>query len=309
MFLKFPRLFLMFVAVSLFLSSCKDDEEENNDPKTIVEIAQGDAQFSTLVSALTRANLVNTLNSAGTYTVFAPTNDAFNALLTSLGYSSLDSVPTDALTNILLYHVLGQEVTSSAITSGYVSTLAAGPGTTKLSLQVTKSGSTVTLNGGYGATVTSADIDASNGVIHVINKVLLPMNVVDIAVNNGGFTQLVSALTTASLVTTLSDASATYTVFAPTDAAFQAIASTVAGLSTQQLTDVLTYHVVAGANARSNDLSNGQVLTTVNGGTVTVNISGSTVTFVGANSTATLALADVQGTNGVVHVIDTVLLP
>ena len=158
-------------------------------------------------------------------------------------------------------------------------------------------------------TVTSPDIIASNGVIHVVNKVILPTDVVDIASNDDNFSSLVGALVAADgdLVNVLKG-DGPFTVFAPVNSAFEEISTVVNGLSSSELSDVLQYHVVAGANVRAGDLSDGMVVNTLTG-TFTVNISGTSVTLTDeSGATVNVIATDVQGTNGVVHVIDKVLL-
>lgn len=291
----------------LFVACNNDDDDPQPQPQSIVEIASADAQFSILVDALQRVNLVSVLEGAGPFTVFAPTNAAFQALGVDL-----NTISDEDLTEILLYHVLGGKVTSSQILDGqtYVSTAAAtGPNDTALSMLIEKAGGIVTINGSIN--VSTADIDATNGVIHVVDAVITPLDVVGHAVANSQFSSLVDALGQADgdLVAVLKG-DGPFTVFAPVNDAFTAIQSTVATLSTEQLAKVLTYHVVAGANVLSTDLTDGQVVSTVNTPTTfTVNL-GSTVTITDANGDqATVVFTDVQATNGVVHVLDKVIIP
>lgn len=302
--------FLLFVMMFLvsFVTACDDDDDEmSNEPGNIVEIAVSDPQFSTLVAALTKANLVSVLEGDGPFTVFAPTNTAFTALLSDLGVSSLDDISADALRPILLNHVVAGDFMSGDLQTGYVpSANESGPDGTAIDLYV-EVGSGVFING--DVQVTTANIEAENGVIHVVNKVILPTDVVDIAVDNDNFSSLVGALGAAEgdLVTVLKG-DGPFTIFAPINAAFDDIEDVVAGLSEAELAEVLTYHVVAGANVLSGDLTNGMTVTTLNG-TFTVNISGSTVTLTDeSGATVNVIATDVQGTNGVIHVIDKVLL-
>lgn len=300
---------VLLLSISFFqLTACdKEEAETPTTEQTIVEIAAKDPQFSTLVAALKRVKLDATLQGAGPFTVFAPTNAAFTALGVDLA-----TVSDQALTEILLYHVLGATVKAGDIKDGqtYVSTAAAtGPGGAALSVLIEKSGAGVKLNA--TASVTTADIVAKNGVIHVIDKVITPLDVVGHAAANSNFTSLVGALGSASgdLVNVLKG-TGPFTVFAPLNSAFAAISSTVATLNADQLSKVLTYHVVSGANVRSSTLTNGQQVTTVNGEQFTVNISGSTVTLKDAKGgSAGVVLVDVQAKNGVIHVLSSVLIP
>jgi transforming growth factor-beta-induced protein len=300
-------LFLMLIAVAATITSCSDDDDDAPAmPQDIATIAASDPQFSTLVAALTKANLVSVLQGDGPFTVFAPTNTAFNALLAELGASSLDDLSAEALTPILLNHVVIGSFESTDLTTGYVKTAnAGGPDDNAIDLLIEVDGG-VKLN--KSINVTTPDIEASNGVIHVIDKVILPTDVVDIALNNDNFTSLVGALSSASgdLVNVLKG-DGPFTVFAPVNAAFDDIADVAAGLSEDELAEILKYHVVAG-NVLSTDLTNGMTVTTL-AGTFTVNISGSNVTITDeSGATANVIATNVQGTNGVVHVIDKVLL-
>lgn len=291
--------------IGLFtFSSCNLDVEDDHGPEmqSIVEIASSNSSFSILVDALVKADLADALEGNGPFTVFAPTNDAFAALLEDLGVESLDDLSAETLKPILLYHVVSGIVLSSDLTDGYVATLSEGPEESSISLQV-KTGE-VKLNS--SSRVTAADVLARNGVIHVIDKVLLPPTVVDLAISNSEFSILVQAVVKAELVETLSGAGS-FTVFAPTNAAFQKLfadlgVSGIADLTKEQLTPILLYHVVSG-NVLSGELSTGNV-STLNGD-IAVNV-GSTVTI---NGSSKVVLTDVQGSNGVVHVIDEVLLP
>lgn len=151
--------------------------------------------------------------------------------------------------------------------------------------------------------VTKADIMASNGVIHVIDQVLLPPTIADLAVANSSFTTLVSALSTAGLVPAISDPKATLTVFAPTNAAFAKLASVPSDLK-----PILLYHVL-GSTVYSDQVTTGYAKTLSTYMTKPTDIYLNTTSGVKINNSATVALADVVGTNGVIHVIDNVLIP
>ncbi len=306
------KLKLSFLIIALFsygLFACSDDEPvipEVPTTNTIVDIAVGDAQFSTLVAALTRTNLVATLQSAGPFTVFAPTNDAFTALGVDLA-----TVSDADLTNILLNHVIGAKINAGDIADGqtYASTASAsGPGGEALSILIEKGSAGVSINGAIN--VTTADVEADNGVIHIVDAVIMPLDVVGHAVANSAFTSLVGALSGApgELVSAL-QGTGPFTVFAPTNSAFDAISDVVAGLTPEQLATVLTYHVVAGANVRSDALTDDMVVTTLSGQDITIDLDGGASIKDQSGADVAIALVDVQGTNGVIHVIETVLLP
>jgi len=303
-------LMLAFAGAVLF-TACSDKED---DPKNIVQLAQDNSNLNSLVAALQRADLASTLEGAGPFTVFAPTDAAFAAFLQANGFASLDEVPVDLLRQVLLYHVIGAEARSTSLSTGYVNVLAPyGATTTPLSLFV-NTASGVKIN---DATVTTADVMASNGLVHVIDKVLVPPTVVNHALNNPEFSTLVAALTRSDLgvdyVGTLSGAGP-FTVFAPTNAAFTALlaelgVSSLNDIDAATLNAVLQYHVVSGANVRSGDLTEGQEVTTFGGGTFTIGLTDGAKITDARGRIANIVVVDVQGTNGVVHAIDKVILP
>ncbi len=294
-------LLLMALPCLLFISC--GDEDPVTETNTIVDIALADAQFSTLVSALQRVDLVTTLQGEGPFTVFAPTNAAFEALGVDL-----NTISDEALTSILLYHVLGAEVRSTDLADGqtYASTASTGgPEGAQLSVLIEKSNGVVVNN---SATVTTADVLADNGVIHVIDAVITPLDVVGHAAANSNFSSLVGALSSApgDLVTVLSG-DGPFTVFAPLNSAFDDISAIVQTLTPDQLATVLTYHVVSGANVKSTDLSNGMVMT-VAGQNIMVDLSNGVEIEDATGGRSSVILTDVQATNGIIHVLDRVLI-
>jgi transforming growth factor-beta-induced protein len=285
-------------------------------PPTIAGVASQPG-FSALLAAAQKAGLADTLASpAARLTVFAPTDAAFTALATSLGFASpaalVAALPAAELNKILSYHVLPSRLDAAALASGGATqataySFAGSPA--RLSLNTT-SGVRITDAALTQASVTSADVAASNGVVHVVDKVLIPpgvLNVVQMAQVNPLFSTLVSQVVAANLQGTLSGAGP-FTVFAPTNAAFAAIAGTVAGLSPAQLTTVLTYHVL-GAQVLAADIPFGAPINTVAGQTITIN-AGTPPTISDTTATpAPLVATDVRASNGVIHVIGKVLIP
>ena len=265
-------------------------------PANIADMA-GIAGLTSLAGALTAADLLGAVQDPdANLTVFAPTNDAFTAA---------GDVPADALAGILTYHVIAEAQLDAATIPGSADTLSENEWGNGLTLLFDTSDGVV-ING--SATVVIADVKTTNGIVHVIDQVLLPMNVVG-AATAAGLTELLGAVGAAADIdadTTVAEALGTLspiTVFAPTNAAFEAIADTVAGLSAEEVRDVLLYHVVGGeAPVLSTDLADGDV-PTVNGADITIDTAGPTV-----NDIAILA-ADINVTNGVVHVIGGVLIP
>jgi transforming growth factor-beta-induced protein len=275
--------------------------------ENIVDIVVGNSDFSILAAALTKADLVDALNGDGPFTVFGPTNAAFEQLFTNLGVSGLDDLSAEALTPILLYHVLAFQAKSTDLSAGYVQTLSTfTPGDFGINLLISLD-SGVQLNS--SSNVTTADVMASNGVIHIIDEVLLPPDVVDLAIANASFTHLVDAVIKADLVDALK-AEGPFTIFAPTDAAFEALftelgVNGIEDLSAEDLTPILTYHVVSG-NVRAADVSTGSVPTLNAEADIEIDADGGGVIL---NGSSNVIATDVQGTNGVIHVIDKVLIP
>lgn len=308
---KFFFFLLLTLSAGVLFTACNED---NNDPKSVVEIAQDNANLSILVDALQRADLVGTLNSDGPFTILAPTNEAFNALLNTLGASSLDDIPVNQLRNILLNHVLSGDVRSTQLATGYYGTLAKGPNDNAISLFADLTNG-VKFNG--TANVTTADVVGTNGVVHIIDQVLTIPTVVNHALANPNFSILVSALTRSDLgvdYVSILSGDGPFTVFAPTNEAFAALltelgASSLNDIPASTLNEVLKYHVVSGANVRSTQLTNGQQVTTFQGGTFTVNLSDGAKITDAKNRIANIIATDVQGGNGVVHAIDRVILP
>ncbi|MFT4685737.1 MAG: transforming growth factor-beta-induced protein [Neolewinella sp.] len=287
----------------LGFASCEDDDVDPPALVSITETAVADGRFTTLVSALQRTGLDATLAGTGDFTVFAPTDDAFAA-----AGIDLSAVSDTDLTNLLLYHVLGVSVTAGEIGDGdtFASTAGTyGPGDSALSMLINKTGSAVSINS--DATVVVADIAATNGIIHAIDKVLAPQTIVDFATKAAGTSELAGALVAADLVGALSGTDP-LTVFAPVNSAFTAIATTVESLTTEQLVEVLTYHVVSG-NVRSEALSVTVVPTLNTTNTIDIRQEGGTFYVQNGDNRTDFLLTDIQGTNGVIHLIDAVLIP
>jgi transforming growth factor-beta-induced protein len=205
--------------------SCEDETQTDGGMKrkTIVDVAKSNADLSILVDALNKTGLDAVLSGTGSdFTVFAPTNAAFTALLADLGASSLNDIPTETLKKVLLYHVVNGNLTASKISTGYYSSSAEGPKKgAMLSLYINMSETKINDK----ASIKQTDVKADNGVIHIIDKVLLPMSITDHAIANDSFSSLVAALSKANLVSALNDSAKTFTVFAPTNDAFSKVLS------------------------------------------------------------------------------------
>ena len=292
-----------------------------DEPADIVDTAIAAGDFTTLVAAVQAAGLVDALKGEGPFTVFAPTDAAF-ASLPAGTVDALLADPQGDLTQILLYHVVPGKVLAGDLSDGLTA--------------ATLQGEEVTFALGDGAKVNDAnivttDIETSNGVIHVIDSVILPpslaaaaaeapmeapmeaaaeaptADIVDTAVAAGDFTTLVAAVQAAGLVDALK-AEGPFTVFAPTDAAFASLpAGTVDALLADpqgDLTQILLYHVVPG-KVLAADVSDGLEAETLQGSPVQFSVQDGKVMINGANIVAT----DVLASNGVIHVIDSVILP
>jgi transforming growth factor-beta-induced protein len=273
-------------------------EEDEMMKKDIVDMAVEDGRFTTLVTAVEAAGLVDALKGEGPLTVFAPTDDAFAALPEGTVETLLADIP--ALTDILLYHVVEGKVMaadvlelSSALTlQGQYADIAVEDGKVMLD----------------GAEVIITDIEASNGVIHVIDAVILPetRDIVDIAAEDGRFTTLVAAVEAAGLVDALKG-EGPLTVFAPTDDAFAALpAGTIDALLADipALTDILLYHVVEGKVMAADVVGLSEALT-LQGSSAAITVDEGNVFVDGAQ----VVITDIEAANGVIHVIDAVLIP
>lgn len=323
-----PANFLYILLLSLlFISYDYKSATAQNDLSNIVDIALSNDDLSVLVQALTKADLVGTVQNAENITVFAPTNEAFTRFLGALtGFDSLDdfdSVEEIALLrNVLLNHVVGQALPSTALSTTYTSTLATGPNDAPISLYVNTANGVV-LNG--VSTVVSADVQASNGIVHVVNEVIGLPTIVTFALADANFGSLVAALTREDqpdFVSVLSGTeSAPFTVFAPVDAAFTALINSneswngLADVPGALLTSVLQHHVIAGGNVRSTNLSNNLVTpSTLEGDVLTIRIPGTNGAVANLvdglqNADIEVIAIDVQAINGVIHAINKVLIP
>lgn len=289
-------------------------EAPAEEAKTIVDLAVADGRFKTLVAGVQAAGLAETLSGEGPFTVFAPTDEAFAALPAGTLDELLMPENKQQLTDILLYHVVPGKVMASDVTGmdGQMADTA---------LEGKQLGIKVDMGNVYlndNVKIITTDIEASNGVIHVIDAVLLPtteeaamdqMDIVDTAVADGRFTTLVAAVQAAGLVDTLKG-EGPFTVFAPTDDAFAALpAGTLESLlapdAKQQLTDILLYHVVSG-KVMAADVVGLTSAPTVLGKDIAVKVEDGKVYL---NDTTQVIITDIETSNGVIHVIDAVLLP
>lgn len=320
----------LLAGLALTFTACKDDDNNNTvtpPSSTITDAVVAGSQFTLLEAAVLRAGLETTLAGAGPFTVFAPTDDAFRAA----GFAdaaAINGAPQATLRNILLYHVLPGRFPAANITAGQTGlpTALTANGTAYVSKAATTpaTGTGVSVN---GARVTAADGQASNGIIHTIDQVLIPPtgNILEVALADTSLSLLVAAAQRGgAAVTSALGGSTALTVFAPTNAAFRATAlNTVAAINAAPaatLVTILTNHVVTNpGRAYSPTLGNGPI-TTFGTGSVTAAVgTGNAVTLLSPGNagqvstvlqnTPTARNRDITATNGVIHKIDRVLLP
>ncbi len=280
-------------------SACSDDTPVQVSEPTIIEVAQQAGSFNTLLAAVDAAGLTATLEGDGPFTVFAPSDEAF----AKIPSGALDALLAnqDLLTQVLTYHVVPGRVIASQVVE-----LSSAATVNGKSLSITLNGESVMVD---QANVVATDIEAKNGVIHVIDDVLFPepvLNLVQTAQKAGSFNTLLAALEATSLTSVL-EGEGPFTVFAPTDAAFAALPEgTLEALlaDPETLAAILTYHVVPGSLA-SGDVAALPSATTVNGAEVTISVVGGAVRI----NDAEVIAADIGASNGIIHVIDKVILP
>lgn len=310
---------IVVLAASVFLSSCENDYE--NDLPTIAAIAVENPDFSTLEGAAVLGGVAVTLSNKnpndanGNYTVFAPNNAAF-ARLGLVDEGSLGALQTSFLTSTLLYHVSNGNLAGSAVTAGGSSQSALGP-----NRRFIARGNDKYIN---GSKIIATDVAASNGTVHVVDKVMIAtgVNIVQSALllndkkvfKNAELTFLVAAVVASGLAPVLADPANNFTIYAPTDAAFIKAgfpnAAAVAAAPPAVLQAVLLNHAIGGGKFTSEQT--GTTAMTAGGGTLTYSPFADGVFTVKSNGNATpakMVIPDIQCSNGVVHVIDQVLLP
>ena len=317
---KILKLLSALIIIFSLQSCSNDDEDYDIAPKTIVEKIDSSMNYTYLAYALQKTNLVSILNGTDKYTLMAPSNMAIIEFLMNNGYNNIDEVPENLLKQILLNHVIKGELEYRDIESGYYKTVALSEASlSPLSIYINQVNMSVTLNG--QSRITQGNVRASNGIIHAVNRVIPLPSLVTFVTADTNLSNLADALTrkdlTVDFVTTLNIKNDTppapFTVFAPNN---QAFIDLLTELGLQQLSDIdeptlkstLNYHVIGETNALSTDLSDNLQLNTL-GGPITANISGGATLTDGNNRTSKIVAVDIQATNGVIHVIDKVILP
>jgi transforming growth factor-beta-induced protein len=308
------KVLTLFVVVTLFVVACAESATPTPVPtptemaKDIVDTAVEAGNFETLVAAVQAAGLVDALKGEGPFTVFAPTDDAFAALPEGT-IDALLADPEGDLTQILLYHVVPGKVMAADVSDGLEAETLQG---SKAAFSI--DGDAVKI---ADANIVATDIETSNGVIHVIDAVILPpagddagmmeKDIVDTAVEAGGFETLVAAVQAAGLVDALKG-EGPFTVFAPTDEAFamlpEGTLETLLADPAGDLTQILLYHVIPG-KVMAADVSDGLEAETLQGSKAVFSADGDAVMI----GDATIVATDIETSNGVIHVIDAVILP
>ncbi len=305
--------YLFAASAAIALAACGGGSDPAPAPapaatKNIVELAVATPDLSTLVTAVTKAGLTETLSSPGPFTVFAPTNAAFD----KLGTATIAALLADkaALTKVLTYHVVPGKVLKADIPLGKSITTVQGA---TITINVVGSDVFITDAQGGKSKIVTTDIMASNGVVHVIDTVIMPRepNIVELAVATPDLSTLVTAVKAAGLTETLSGPGP-FTVFAPTNAAFAKLPKADLDkllADPKALANVLRYHVVSGKVLKA-DIPLGKAIKTVQGGSITINEVGADVVITDAlHRTSKITATDILASNGVVHLIDTVILP
>lgn len=296
---SFVFMLILLLTVSSFSIAFAEDD--------VVDTAVGAGNFTVLAEALEKADLIDTLKGDGPFTVFAPTDDAFAALLSDLGITKEELLARPDLKDILLYHVLSGSVPASDVMALQDGTMVKTLNGKKVKVSF-KDGNVFV----DSSKLVTTDVMASNGVIHAIDKVLIPgKDIVETAVDAGNFNTLATALTEAGLVDTLKG-DGPFTVFAPTDEAFSKLLSEMNItaedlLAKPELSDILLYHVLADKIMAEDvlALADGTTIQAANGKKLTL-------TFKDGNAyinDAMIVTTDIMTTNGVIHVIDDVLIP
>lgn len=298
----------------LVLAGCDSNDDDKPTPvelPDVVQLAQASPDLSVLVEAVVSAGLVDTLKAPGPFTVFAPTNAAFAALLSELGVTKAQLLADKALlTAVLTYHVIAAKVEKAQVPLGKAIRTVQG---SVLKVEAANNALTITDGRNRSALITATDLQAKNGVVHLVDKVILPpnKNIVETAQSLPQFSVLVEAVVAADLQSVLSG-TGPFTVFAPTNDAFLALLTelglTKAALLANKtlLTQVLTYHVLPGLTLKA-EVPINTALTTVQG--ESLQVSSALVITDQRNRTANITTADVLTSNGVIHAIDKVILP
>lgn len=320
--MKHLKYFFAIIILTFSYSCSVDEGEVELKPKTMLDLVQESTNYTYLTYAISKTGLSNTLSSNNAnLTLFAPDDMAFDSFLMQNGFRSIDEIPVDVLKKVLLNHVLVEEVEYSKFETGYYDTAAQFVNETytkNISMHVEQVNMRITLN---GESMITRAVRAENGIVHAVNRVIPLPTVVTFAKADENLEILLAALTRPDLTTdfpsilsTGADTSpAPFTVFAPTNDAFIALlqelgANSLSDIDEPTLKSTLTYHVIAETVAAASDLSDNLQLETL-GGTITANVTGGATLTDGNNRVSNIIAVDIQADNGVIHLIDKVILP
>ena len=316
---------LKILSISLLFISMHSCSKDENEPqmviqKTIFEHVASSMNYSYLLYALQKTDLDDILNGDGNFTLYAPNNRAFIGFLMRRGYSALDEIPTEALKKLLLNHVMAGQIRYRDFKSGYYTTAAGSDVNDRpLSIYINQVNMRVTLNG--SSRIVQGNINASNGVIHAVNAVIPIPSLVTFVLADPNLYNLSLALTRDDLTqdfptilnTENGRAPAPFTVFAPNNMAFVDLLNELE-IDRLNLIDeptlnlTLNHHVLGETNALSSDLSDNLTLSTL-GGDITANVSDGVTLTDGNARVSKIIASDIQANNGVLHIIDKVILP
>lgn len=307
--------FLGFLALAIV--GCNSDDDIQSALPSLYEIAQQKPEISTFLAAVDAAGIRQSLEGQSNFTVLAPTNQAFEDFFLDNGYSGVSAVPQATLKQLLYNHLLGASIKKNQFNSGYMKTYAivSSANNNKISLLV-EATNEVKFNG--SSKIITPNLEARNGTLHVVDKFISIPTIYDHIKNNPDLLTLKNALTRDLMSPSfmaLSQDSGLVTVFAPRNDAFTAYLAEFAipsltTVSDTELEEILSYHIVPFGNYLANTFLNNQVLPTLEGETLKITLTGGGTKVTDVNSRAsTIFFSDIQGSNGIIHVVDKVLKP
>ena len=311
--LSLKAILLLLVCTYNFTACSDSSNDENsetetpNEPVSLYTYFSNDPDYSLLVQAIDQIGYNNALNvdGAGSYTFFAPNNEAFSRYLAEKNINSIQNIPTNTLTQIILNHMLsGKAKFASEITEGYNKTQAKEYITqANIDLFVAKKNSTITLNDGI--LITKADIEVTNGIIHKIDDLITPATLATFIKVDSELSNLYNASKELDneVFTKLNDIEADITVFIPSEEAFLDMGT----VTLESLNKTIKYHIIDGEINTSNNLKDGDVLNTWQGNAIKINTGDSIIITDSANENATIIAKDFVAWNGVAHIINKVL--
>jgi uncharacterized surface protein with fasciclin (FAS1) repeats len=314
------KIYLILFITGILFSSCSQEEDVNSKKETSFGLITNKEDLSTFKRALELTGLDTQLDGEEKLTIFAPSNTAFSNFLVENGFGSIDAVPANILREILLNHVISGEINKNDLPiSGYLHTEAKGfaSSTNPLSIYFRKIDGFTVING--MANINNSDIKTSNGVIHLIDHVLSFPSIVDQVVANPNLSTVFTVMDTNSLYDFISELSSVnngpYTFYAPMDSAFPSLLTELGVPNLSAIDDVtkakvLKYHMVITTNSLSNSLTNGSSFNTLEGDSFSIQNTSANFRVIDINSRlANVTTKDIQCYNGVIHMIDRVLLP